>query len=59
MYRIFFVNCGWYSRNEGRDLEEAKAVCRRAGFQALIELDGETVATYCPLAGFHVRRVAA
>lgn len=56
MFRVFFVNFGYYSQNEGRTLEEAREICRRAGFQARVDRDGETVATWCPLAGWRLWR---
>lgn len=52
MFRIFFTNFGYYSQHEGRTLDEAREICRRACFQASVVRDGVTVATYCPISGF-------
>ena len=55
-FRIFLTNFGYYSQEEPDTLDGAKDVCRRAGFQATVEQNGKTVATYCPLWGFRTAR---
>ncbi len=55
MYKVFFVNFGYYSANVAGTLDEAKAVCRKAGFQSVVEdhtQNGAMVASYCPIAGW-------
>ena len=52
MFKVFFVNLGWYSQREGRDLEEAKRIARDAGFQARIDTAGGEVGTWCPMVGY-------
>jgi len=52
MFKVFFINFGYYSDNESIDLESAKKVARQAGFQSVIrDPHGKTVASYCPLSG--------
>lgn len=58
MFRVFFSNFGYYSQYEGKTLDEAKSICRKACFQARIEENGVLVATYCPLAGFRNYRLS-
>lgn len=51
-YRVFFVNFGYYSVNEGRTLNEAIRIASRAGWQSRIDCDGKPVATYHPVDGW-------
>lgn len=53
MFRIWFINFGWYSQNEGHNLEEAKKIARKAGFQCRIDdPNGEPIGTWCQIAGW-------
>lgn len=53
MFKVRFVNFGYYSAQTGQTLDEAKKIARRAGFQSAIETEeGSVVASYCPVAGF-------
>lgn len=53
MFRVFFINFGWYSWSEGRDLEEAKSIAKQAGFQSRVEdPNGRPVGSWCPLTGW-------
>lgn len=53
MYRIYFVNHGYYAQEEHSDLDSAKAHCKRAGFDSRIDgPDGAPVAVYSILSGF-------
>ena len=56
MYRVFFVNFGYFASREASDLDGAKRICREAGFQSRVEdsRTGTPVATYCPVAGFRM-----
>lgn len=59
MYRVWFVNFGYASANEGRTLEEARKIAKKAGFQSsILGPDGTVVATYDPIAGFQERSVS-
>lgn len=56
MYRIWFVNFGYVSANEGKTLEEAKKIAQKAGFQStILDQDGNVVSTYDTIAGFRER----
>jgi hypothetical protein len=60
MFRVFFVNHNYFSQNEGRTLEQAKEIARKAGFEAAVYNDyNEVVAIFCPISGFRVYRRAA
>jgi hypothetical protein len=62
MWKVFFINFGWFSARESNNVEQAVRVARDAGFQSQIySPQGEIVATYCPLAGLRYvdRRYAA
>ena len=52
MFKIFFLNFGYYSANMAHTLEEAKKIARRAGFQARIDQEEKPVMSFCPWAGF-------
>jgi hypothetical protein len=53
MYKVYFLNFGYASQNEGSTLEEAKAIARKAGFQsAIYSPSGGLVGTFCPITGF-------
>lgn len=52
MYRIFFSNFNYYSANTSETIEGAKKIARAAGFDSVIELDGEAVCTYSGGFGF-------
>lgn len=57
MFKVWFVNFGYYSANEASTLEEAKMLCKRAGFQSTVEdSEGNTVASYCPISGWETRK---
>jgi hypothetical protein len=62
MWKVFFINFGWFSARESKTIEKAKRVARDAGFQsAIYSPEGEIVATFCPMAGMRYldRRYAA
>lgn len=60
MYKVFFINFGYASANEGKSLDEAIKIARRAGFQSTIYSPEATiVATYCPISGVYVLPRAA
>jgi hypothetical protein len=62
MWRVFFVNFGYFSANEGKSVEEAVKIARRAGFDAQIYSPSEQiVATYDVIGGLRWwdRRYAA
>lgn len=55
MFRIYFINFGYYSANEAADLVGAKKIAQTAGFQSRVEdANGDVVATYCPAFGWTV-----
>lgn len=54
MYKVFFINFGYYSANESETVEQAKSVARAAGYQCHIEKDGDVILSYMPGAGFRV-----
>ena len=54
MFKVFFINFGYYSANESDTLEGAKKIARKAGFQSRIEHNGTIVATFCPMNGIYV-----
>jgi len=52
MWRVFFVNFGYFSANEGTTVEDAVRVARKAGFDAAIySPEDQIVATYCVIGG--------
>lgn len=51
-YTIHFFNFGYSSDNQPDNLDDAKKVARRAGFESVIYEDGEAVMTFSPLYGF-------
>lgn len=54
MFKVYFYNFGYYSANEGSSLDEAKAIAKKAYFQAtIIDPNGERVLCFCPIRGFH------
>ena len=58
MYRVFFVNFGYFSQNESASFEEACLIAKRAGFEAAIyNPAGEVCATWSVFGG--VRRRTA
>jgi hypothetical protein len=56
MFRIYFVNFGYYSQNEGTDIEDAKRLCKKAGFQSTVveKETGKTIASWCPISGWRL-----
>lgn len=52
MYKIYFTNFYYYSANTASNLKDAKDIARKAGFDSVIELDGEPVCTYSGPLGF-------
>lgn len=52
MYKIYFSNFNYYSANTASNLKDAKEFARKAGFDSIIELDGEPVCTYSAVFGF-------
>lgn len=57
MYRVWFVNFGYASANEGKTLEDAKMIAKKAGFQSsILGPDGTVVATYDAIMGFQDRK---
>jgi hypothetical protein len=53
MIRIYFPNFQYYSQNEGKDLEEAKEIARKAGFECRFETeDGEILGSWSIIGGF-------
>lgn len=52
MYKIFFSNFDYYSVNTSDTIEGAKKIARAAGFDSVIELNGEAVCTYSGVFGF-------
>jgi hypothetical protein len=60
MYRIYFINFGYFSQNESETLEGAKKIAKKAGFQSsILAPDGEIDASFCPISGFTTHRRAA
>ncbi len=53
VFRVYFINFGYYSANETSNLDDAKKIAKTACFQSVIECDGTQVASYCPLRGFN------
>lgn len=57
-FRVYFVNFGYYSANEGTTLEEARKIAKKACFQSRIDCysdehpAGRTVGSFCPIGGF-------
>lgn len=51
MYKILFINFGYFSQNEGSTFDEAVAIARRSGFQSRIDGPLGPVASWCPLNG--------
>lgn len=52
MFRVFFINFGWFSSEESETLEGALKVAKNAGFQSSVYGPGEKlVASWCPLSG--------
>lgn len=54
--RIWYQNFGYYSQEEPKTLAATKEQCVKAGFQASVVLDGEVVATWCPIGGWRPQR---
>jgi len=53
MFKVYFYNFGFYSAHIGKDLDEAKEIAKKAGFQSSIYNGNyERVMSYCPLNGF-------
>jgi hypothetical protein len=62
MWKVYFCNFWYFSANEGRDLKEAVAIAKRAGFSSQIyDPSSEIVATWCPMVGLRMldRKYAA
>lgn len=60
MYKVYFVNFGYYSANESATLEGARDIARKAGFQSRVDgPDGRPVASWCPIGGWNAHRYAA
>ncbi len=51
-YRIYFINFQYYAHEEADNLEGAKEIARKSGFQSRIEEDGKPVMGYCTIGGF-------
>jgi len=52
MFRVFFINFGWFSRSESNNLDGALEIAKSAGFQSSIyDPADELVASWCPLSG--------
>jgi len=52
MFRVFFVNFGWFSQSEAPGLDGALEIAKAACFQSTIfDPSGELVAFWCPLMG--------
>jgi hypothetical protein len=47
-YRVHFTNFHYYSANEAETLDGARRIAKDADFQATVEFNGETVASYHP-----------
>jgi hypothetical protein len=53
MYKVYFYNFGYYSSDEGKTLDEAKAIAKKACFQSNIyDRNNELVMSYCTINGF-------
>ena len=52
IYKIYFPNFNWHSANESNTFLGAKKIAREAGFDSIIELNGEAVCTYSVIDGF-------
>lgn len=52
MYKVYFSNFHYYSANESNTFLGAKKIARAAGFDSIIELNGEAVCTYSSATGF-------
>lgn len=55
MYRIFFVNNGYFSGREFNNADDAKAYQKKTGFQSALYFCDEVIGFYCPLNGFRTR----
>lgn len=57
-FRVYFINFGYYSQNEGSTLEEARKIAKAACFQSRIDCysdehpTGKSVGSFCPIGGF-------
>jgi len=56
MFRVYFINFDYYAQEEGKTVEEAKEIARRAGFQSRVEGPNGPVGSWCPLAGWREMR---
>lgn len=52
MYKVYFSNFYYYSANTSDTIDGAKIIARKAGFDSIIELNGEAVCTYTSINGF-------
>lgn len=53
MFKVFFLSFDYFSSQESSNLDDAKDVARKAGFQSVIyNPSKEIVCSYCPLTGF-------
>lgn len=52
MYRIFFVNNGYFSHREFNNADDAKAYQKKTGFQSALYFCDEVIGFYCPMNGF-------
>lgn len=53
MFKIYFINFGYYSDRIASSFEEAKQLAKKFCFQCRIEdTEGNMTASYCPLNGF-------
>ena len=52
MYKVYFSNFYYYSVNISETIEGAKIIAKKAGFDSVIELNGEAICTYSTLYGF-------
>ena len=52
MFKVYFSNFHYYSANISNTIDAEKKVARAAGFDSVIEENGEAVCTYSSFYGF-------
>lgn len=52
MFRIYFINHGYWAHEEPETIEVAKEIARKAGFEATIYSGSRPVLAFSPIGGF-------
>ena len=56
MFKVFFINFGYYTDRTFNTVEEALAYCKDTSFETRISTrDGDIIGTYSPISGFKRR----